>query len=231
MSQVTSRSLRDDVVAGHYPRRRALSTSPGFSLIELHNSSWSPNPVVWSFLRAVYAYREYIFNAGALIHCCLAAEEGGLRIDAEKDFHGYRAAEMLAWLENVWARRQWHGLLRVRIIHGTGEVLFRAARQWCDEKGIPWTVEPHNPGVTILHPSRRTLPTTPTSNRALGRQADRLRAALPNTNGAGVSRQGEPADKKPPMKADAASITDPMAAEFERLGEQSGRDLLRRKNS
>src|SRR5262245_45147813 len=82
-----------------------------------------------------------------------------MRLDREIDLHGYTRAEARAHLEAIWARREWHGLRRVRIIHGTGAVLHRVVRQWCEEKGIPWTTEAQNPGVTILHPGLR--PKTP----------------------------------------------------------------------
>src|SRR5258706_16274949 len=78
-----------------------------------------------------------------------------MRVDAEKDFHGYTAASMISWLNQQWATGRWDGLQRVRIIHGKGEVLIPRLRRWCDDRGIPWAPEPGNPGTTILHPARR----------------------------------------------------------------------------
>src|SRR5687768_3323122 len=92
------------------------------------------NPVVWTgFLGAI-----------------------GLRVDAEVDFHGFSRAGMVAWLEENWARPGWRGLRRVRVIHGKGEVLPSALRDWCDSRAIPWAPEAGNPGCTILHPALRT---------------------------------------------------------------------------
>ena len=78
-----------------------------------------------------------------------------LRVDVEVDFHGYTRAGMLSWLDANWARRSWNGLRRVRVIHGQGDVLPPALRNWSDAKGIPWAPESGNPGCTILHPGSR----------------------------------------------------------------------------
>ena len=72
------------------------------------------------------------------------------KIDAELDLHGHTAVSARNELEMVWSRRAWQGLRRVRIIHGTGQVLYQVVRKWADEKSIPWTLETYNPGVTIL---------------------------------------------------------------------------------
>ena len=78
-----------------------------------------------------------------------------MRVDAEIDFHTFSRAQMVGWLEDKWATRKWHGLRRIRIIHGKGDVLHAALREWCDHKGIPWAAESGNPGATIIRPANR----------------------------------------------------------------------------
>jgi DNA-nicking Smr family endonuclease len=144
------------------------------------------------------------------------------KIDEEVDLHGYTANEARHRLQSLWATRRWLGMQRVRIIHGTGAVLYRVVREWCDEKAIEWTTEPHNTGVTILHPSRRRLPTHAPAHRPLARHKQVLERFAP---------QPEPtAQEAPPEKASSVPSTgDPMAAEFERLGKEDPTTLRRRK--
>ena len=137
-----------------------------------------------------------------------------MRIDAEKDFHGYREAEMLACLERSWSNGVWSGLKRVRLIHGTGEVLFRTARQWADGKGIPWSTEPNNPGVTILHPGLASPYTSAPTKKATITQKHR------------PIRQPGRVD---PVEDEAAKKL--MEQEFHRLGSEDPNQTLRHKRS
>src|ERR1043165_7093027 len=88
-----------------------------------------------------------------------------MKISHEFDFHGFTASSMRDWLERTWSMRRWHGIERVRIIHGKGEVLIPELRRWCEEKGIDWSPEPGNPGATLIFPGRRTLPSSGPTNR------------------------------------------------------------------
>jgi hypothetical protein len=84
-----------------------------------------------------------------------------MRVDREIDFHGYTRAAMRGELQRIWASRTWDGLARVRVIHGTGMVLWRELDRWCEEQGISCAREAHG-GATILYPGRRaTLPPAP----------------------------------------------------------------------
>src|SRR5258706_9227877 len=98
-----------------------------------------------------------------------------MRVNSEKDFHGFSAAEMLRWLNQEWASHRWDGLQRVRIIHGKGEVLIPALRKWCDDKGIPWAPESGNPGATILHPVLRASHTAVHRHRPMAKVLAHLR--------------------------------------------------------
>ena len=88
-----------------------------------------------------------------------------MKVSAEIDFHKHSAIQMRDKLEHIWSRRTWHGLQRVRVIHGKGEVLIPELRRWCEEKGIDWSPEPGNPGATLIFPGRRTLPSSGPTNR------------------------------------------------------------------
>lgn len=155
-----------------------------------------------------------------------------MKIDREIDFHGFTVAQMRAWLETTWARRQWHGLRRVRVIHGTGAVLFRELRRWCDEKGIPWTTEIHNPGVTILHPSHRALPSPPSTHHPFAALKHRL------SSRAAPTPRPSPPKKRPTPPAVPASPSKPdpdaarlMEEEFDRLAEVDPETLYRWKHA
>ena len=139
-----------------------------------------------------------------------------MRFDEQKDFHGYTVDRMVAWLEAVWASRRWEGLRRVQIIHGRGEALPPALRQWCDHRGIPWSAHASNPGITILYPGQRRLKTHGPGHKPLARP---LRAY-----------------PREPRRPRAQPATDPgesdlFAAEMERLEQQGRRSLLRSKHS
>ena len=138
-----------------------------------------------------------------------------MRVDAEKDFHGFSVAGMMQWLEDNWASRRWHGLRRVRVIHGNGEVLPPALREWCDHKGIQWAPESGNPGTTILHPAARQLPKPPTANKPLREIKKRVSPVLPV----------KPA---PPPEPEDSALFEQAVAEIEETGK---RTILREKHS
>lgn len=77
-------------------------------------------------------------------------------VDIEVDLHGYTAEEMIALLRDEWPG--WRGMVRVRLVHGRGSVLKPALDAWCAEMGIPFEMEPNNPGSALIYPSQRTLP-------------------------------------------------------------------------
>jgi hypothetical protein len=153
------------------------------------------------------------------------------RIDAELDLHGYTAASAREQLETVWSRRAWHGMRRIRIIHGTGEVLHKVVRSWADERSIPWTLETYNPGVTILQPSLRREPAGFAHNFPFARYRDKLKAVLP-------AEEPKPSAPPPAPEKSVAPVAqrsnghspDLFAQEIERLGEQDPRSLHKRKH-
>jgi hypothetical protein len=73
------------------------------------------------------------------------------KADATIDFHFCTAEEMLTELRLRWSR-EWRGLARVMVIHGSGEVLKAELRRWAEETGISWSPVNGNPGATWLHP-------------------------------------------------------------------------------
>src|SRR5436309_564715 len=101
-----------------------------------------------------------------------------MKIKNEVDFHGFTAVSMRDWLEQTWSTRRWHGIERVRIIHGKGEVLMPELRRWCEEKGIDWNPEPGNPGATFIYPGRRTLPASSPGNRIASTRLNEYRIRL-----------------------------------------------------
>jgi hypothetical protein len=131
---------------------------------------------------------------------------------------------MRAYLESIWSRREWHGLQRVRVIHGTGATLWRALRQWCDEKGIPWGTEPRNPGVTILHPAHRALPAQALPHRPLALLKRQRPAEKPPEEERAPPAPSEAAPPAAPQKT-----RDLMAEEFERLLKEDPRLTQKRK--
>lgn len=147
----------------------------------------------------------------------MAAKKNGA--DREIDLHGYTAAEARARLNTLWATREWHGLQRVRVIHGTGSVLHALVKLWCEEKGIAWTVEPRNPGVTILHPGQRL--------QALSAPPHRPLHPLKHHRPAAKNREAA----APPDPDDNLSDEERMAQEFARLGVEQTPALLKHKRS
>jgi hypothetical protein len=156
------------------------------------------------------------------------------RIDAEFDLHGYTGAAAKDQLEIVWSRGKWHGFRRVRIIHGTGEVLYKVVRRWADEKSIPWTLEPYNPGVTILQPSLRRGQNAPSQNRPFARHQNALRAfsdrraAQPEEVKAREVK-GDSPGKSPPESQDPQSAN-LFKEEMARLDQQDPRSMHKRKH-
>jgi hypothetical protein len=151
-----------------------------------------------------------------------------LKIDAEIDLHGYTANEARQQMEGAWARRVWHGLTRVRVIHGSGAVLWEVVRSWAEEKGIPWTVEPRNPGVTILLPGTRSSASPAPPNRPLSALKDYTprKPAPPPASKATAPPEDTPT---PGTRASLSSAADPMAEEFERLAEEDRIQIFKRK--
>jgi len=149
--------------------------------------------------------------------------------DREVDFHGFTAAEMRAALNKSWAG--WHGLKSVRIIHGTGQVLWRELHSWCAEKGIEFTLEAHQ-GSTLIHPNvRSVLPPAP-SHRPLARLqklAVRTEPTRRVNSTANASRPvhriqdspGPPADSNPKSEIHNPKSTDLFAQEFDRLAREN----------
>src|SRR2546430_928504 len=133
--------------------------------------------------------------------------------DREIDLHGMTSGRTRATLERHWASRQWHGLQRVRVIHGTGDVLHAVVRLWCEEKGIEWTTESWNPGVTILLPGRRLQTPAPPPHRPL----NGLKKHLPKA----------PAARPTPLGGASSSDEDLFAQEMDRLSAEKGGSLGR----
>lgn len=142
-----------------------------------------------------------------------------MKIDREIDFHHYTRAEMLTALENAWASRVWHGCMRIRIIHGTGEVLWHEVRDWCDDKGIPWAPEPRNPGATILFPSKQARTSPAPAHKPLAKEKAKL--VMP------VKRR----EAKKPVCEPAVGDMELFAAEVDRLNDVDPRVLRRKKIS
>lgn len=163
----------------------------------------------------------------------------GLKIDFEVDLHGDTSAGARSRLETIWSTKSWHGLRRVRVIHGTGEVLWKVVRLWCEEKGIEWTTESHNAGVTILHPGRRAVSAPAPPHRPLAKLSE-VKTSKPK-------KEAKP--EKPPIKTvepippseskkvqatrapETAEKKDLMAEEFARLAEEDERALRKQKHS
>ena len=78
-----------------------------------------------------------------------------MKVNAEEDLHGMTGSEAEQFLNRKWSLGCWRGHMRVRLIHGNGEVLKVMVRKWADNMGIPWDPEPYNTGCTILHPAQR----------------------------------------------------------------------------
>jgi hypothetical protein len=122
----------------------------------------------------------------------------------------------------------------VRIIHGTGEVLYKVVRRWADEKSIPWTLEPYNPGVTILQPSLRRGQNAAPLNRPFARHQNALRTfadrkaaqaeAVKTRDAAGDSNSKSPPESRDPQSANL------FKEEMARLDQQDPRSMHKRKH-
>ncbi len=77
-------------------------------------------------------------------------------VDAEVDLHGLTIAEMRLTLQKRWP--EWRGMRQVRLIHGQGVALKPELTRWCEEMGIPFTLEANNPGSLRIFPRERALP-------------------------------------------------------------------------
>jgi hypothetical protein len=162
----------------------------------------------------------------------------GLKIDFEVDLHGDTSAGARSRLETIWSTKSWQGLRRVRVIHGTGEVLWKVVRLWCEEKGIEWTTESHNAGVTILHPGRRAVSAPAPPHRPLA-QLSQVKISKPKKEPKPekpvVKGAEPPPSENPKFKADKPVAKSPdkdlMAEEFARLAEEDERALRKQKHS
>lgn len=74
-------------------------------------------------------------------------------MEAELDLHGMTVEEMRRRLEQEWPG--WRGLRRVRVIHGRGAALKPELIRWCEERGVPCSVDGGNPGSTCILPLMR----------------------------------------------------------------------------
>lgn len=143
------------------------------------------------------------------------------KIDAELDLHGYTAAEARNMLDAAWSRRAWQGMRRVRIIHGTGEVLYKTVRKWADDRAIPWTLEAYNPGVTILQPALRRDPGAGLVHRPFAKHEAKLRS---------VERPPESPPTAPEPSVDKQHAQDLFAQEIEALEKQDARQAHKKKH-
>ncbi|HZP80109.1 MAG TPA: Smr/MutS family protein [Chthonomonadaceae bacterium] len=85
----------------------------------------------------------------------MANRRGKRDVDAEVDLHGLTVEQMRHTLQKRWP--EWRGMQRVRVIHGRGEALKPELERWCREMGIPYALEPGNPGSTRIFPAHREL--------------------------------------------------------------------------
>ncbi len=77
-------------------------------------------------------------------------------VDVEADLHGLTAEQMRVTLQQQWPK--WQGKQAVRIIHGQGAVLRPEVERWCQEMGIPVSIDPGNPGALKIYPRERHAP-------------------------------------------------------------------------
>jgi len=161
-----------------------------------------------------------------------------LKIDYEVDLHGDTSAGARSRLETIWSTKSWHGLRRVRVIHGTGAVLWKVVRTWCEEKGIEWTTESHNAGVTILHPGRRAVSSPAPPHRPLA-QLSQVKASKPKKETKSEKLPVKAVELAPPeirkvkteRPVEKSQDKDLMAEEFARLAEEDERALRKQKHS
>lgn len=141
-----------------------------------------------------------------------------MKVDREIDFHGFTAREMRIELDRLALTDAWRGWRRLRVIHGTGEVLGVELRLWCDERGIPWSPEPRNPGATVLHPFQSPGPPRRAFPGALKPRSEPRRKRT-------LARPIHPAASPEELKI----ARDLMKQEFEQLGHVPPDALRRRK--
>lgn len=77
-------------------------------------------------------------------------------VDTEADLHGLTAEQMRVTLQQQWPK--WQGKQAVRIIHGQGTILRPEVERWCQEMGIPVSIDPGNPGALKIFPRERHAP-------------------------------------------------------------------------
>ena len=149
--------------------------------------------------------------------------------DREIDLHGYTSVAARARLNTEWSTRKWHGLQRVRIIHGTGSVLHALVRLWCEEKGLAWTIESHNPGVTILHPGRRLQADPAPPHRPLNSLNRHLPIVKPKPRQ--TERRANEGILPADQEGDGLSDEERMQQEFDSLASQESAAMLLKKRS
>ncbi len=76
---------------------------------------------------------------------------GNNDVDAEQDYHGMTAEQMLIDLQQHCT--EWRRLQKVRLIHGQGERLRPVLKGWIEEKGIRYEDEGNNPGSVVIFPN------------------------------------------------------------------------------
>lgn len=150
-------------------------------------------------------------------------------VDREIDLHGYTSAEARSRLNMIWSTREWQGLQRIRVIHGTGSALYALVRLWCEEKGIEWTVETPNTGVTILHPGRRLQAESATPHRPLHPLKHHPARRVDKETVTRGDKAKTPYDPPGQSLMASTSAVDPMAEEFERLKQDDALTMFKRK--
>jgi hypothetical protein len=149
----------------------------------------------------------------------------------EIDFHGYTVIEVKHRLNSIWASHRWQGARRVKIIHGTGETLWKIVRGWADEKGIPWTVEVWNPGVTILLPCLRHKSSIDNFHRPLQglkkHYPDKIEHK-PASKIPKIPRSVSPVEKPGIIEFKAPELPDLMEEEMKRL-ENTGANIMHKR--
>jgi len=121
-------------------------------------------------------------------------------VDDTLDVHGLTETELLLELQRHWAL--WRRLHTVRIVHGQGSVLKPAIERWCNDIGLPYLPDSHNPGALRIFPHLRTLPNTPLSTSLKERGLQHLAAAPSGTS----EPAGSPRQSNAPRQTASAGL-------------------------